>query len=88
VLQGQARSSAETRARFNTAPMIVLAKCIARCFLVGGAAALAGCAAYERLPLDKESSLAASASELEGAGAKRITLAALGSLKRGNPSSI
>jgi biotin carboxyl carrier protein len=57
--------------------MIVLAKCIARCFLVGGAAALAGCAAYERLPLDKESSLAASASELEGAGAKRFTLAAL-----------
>ena len=57
--------------------MIVLAKCIARCFLFGGAAALAGCASYERLPLDKESSLAASASELEGSGGKRITLAAL-----------
>ena len=58
-------------------PVIDLAKCIAQCFLVGGAAALAGCASYERLPLDKESSLAASASELEGAGGKRITLAAL-----------
>ena len=57
--------------------MVVLAKCIARCFLVGGAAALAGCASYERLPLDKESRLVARASELEGVGGKRITLAAL-----------
>jgi hypothetical protein len=57
--------------------MIVLAKCIARCFLVGGAAALAGCASYERLPLDKGSSLVARASELEGVGGERITLAAL-----------
>ncbi len=57
--------------------VIVLAKCIARCFLVGGAAALAGCASYERLPLDKESRLFARASELEGVGGKRITLAAL-----------
>jgi hypothetical protein len=57
--------------------MIVLAKSIARCFLFGGAAALAGCASYERLPLDKESRLVARASELEGVGGKRITLAAL-----------
>jgi outer membrane protein TolC len=57
--------------------VIVLAKSIARCFLVGGAAALAGCASYERLPLDKESRLAARASELEGVGGERITLAAL-----------
>ncbi len=62
---------------FLLLPMIVLAKCIALCLLVGGAAALAGCASYERLPLDKESRLAASTSELEGAGGKRITLAAL-----------
>jgi outer membrane protein TolC len=60
--------------------MIVLAKCIARCFLVGGAAALAGCASYERLPLDKESRLVAHPSELEGVGGKRITLAALDQL--------
>jgi outer membrane protein TolC len=57
--------------------MIDLAKCIARCFLVGGAAALAGCASYERLPLDKGSRLVAHASELEGVGGERITLAAL-----------
>lgn len=57
--------------------MIVLAKCIARCFLVGGTVALAGCAAYERLPLDRESGLVSRASELDGIGGKRITLAAL-----------
>lgn len=57
--------------------MIVLAKYIARCFLVGGTVALAGCAAYERLPLDRESGLVSRASELDGIGGKRITLAAL-----------
>lgn len=51
--------------------MIVLAKRIALCFL------LAGCASYERLPLDKESRLAPNASDLEGARGTRITLAAL-----------
>jgi outer membrane protein TolC len=62
---------------FSYSLVIVLAKCITRCFLVGGAAALAGCASYERLPLDKESRLVARASELEGVGGERITLAAL-----------
>ncbi len=46
-------------------PMIVLAKCIARCFLVGGAAALAGCASYERLALYKESKFVARVSTAE-----------------------
>ena len=36
-----------------------------------------GCASYEHLPLDKESRLVARASELEGIGGKRITLAML-----------
>ncbi len=57
--------------------MIVLAKCIARCFLISGAATLAGCASYEHLPLDGESRLVARASELEGIGGKSITLTTL-----------
>lgn len=47
------------------------------CVLFGGTAAFAGCASYERLPLDKEARLVARASELEGVDGKPITLAAL-----------
>lgn len=57
--------------------MALLTKRIALCFLACAAATLAGCASYERLPLNKESSLAARASDLEGADGKRITLATL-----------
>lgn len=56
--------------------MNFLAKRIAQSCLLG-AVVLAGCTRYERLPLDKESHLIASASELEGGGARRITLGAL-----------
>jgi hypothetical protein len=70
-------SSCHNRSHSSCSLMIVLAKCIARCFLFGGESAPAGCAPYERLSLNKESRLVARASELEGAGGKRITLAAL-----------
>lgn len=56
--------------------MIVLAKRLARSCLFG-MVALAGCASYDRLPLRKEASLVARASDLEGASGRRITLAAL-----------
>ncbi len=57
--------------------MILSARHIARCFLLCGAAALAGCASYEHLALDKEPRLVANASELEGGGGKPIRLATL-----------
>jgi outer membrane protein TolC len=76
---GTSHPASSCRDRFcsSCSPMIVLAKCIARCFLISGAAALAGCASYEHLPLDKESRLVARPSEVEGIGGKRITLATL-----------
>jgi outer membrane protein TolC len=61
--------------------VIVLAKRVTLriilCVLFSAATALAGCASYERLPLNKESSLAPRASDLEGASGSRITFATL-----------
>ena len=58
--------------------MSVLTKRIALlCAMAGAMAALAGCASYERVPLNKQVSLAAHTSDLEGANGKRVTLTTL-----------
>lgn len=57
---------------------------VLRLLLLGSAASLAGCASYERLPLDRQSSLVAHSADLEGGSGRKVTLAALDRLVLAN----